>query len=151
MIWRRVLNAVNSQLGGAVLFLVFGLLAAGWALDTADRNAHLRDAPVAEARVVDSHRASGKYGDSYVVVEFTTATERVVRAKVDDVRFDPFPRTGGTLRVRYDPDDPERYVRDERLGTDQLGVWIAGSLAALFLLGAVAGFRGRLPRWVIER
>lgn len=147
---RRVLGALNSQRGAAVVFLLAAVLFALIAVHHVDQNAHLgAGSLVADARVVEVHRRLK--GESYVVVEFTTGSGRFVRTEVHDFRFSPDPRVGDAARIRYHPDDPEHYVRDDRLGPSVFGVVLAGSFAALFALGAVAGFRGRLPDWVLHR
>lgn len=146
--FRRLLAALNTQWFGGVLFLVMGVVFAGLALDTLDLNAHVGpDAPVAEARVLEVYPGRR----SWVVLEFTTAEGRAVRTETEEVYWDPEPRVGDVIRVRYHPDDPARYVRDVRMRFNRFTVAFHAAFAALFLAGAVAGFRGRLPRWVVER
>lgn len=69
--------------------------------------------------VVTGHRETN--GQSFPVVRFTTREGREVTATQSttvDVGVHP---TGGDVGVRYDPERPERFVRDGGLGLGLLG------------------------------
>jgi Protein of unknown function (DUF3592) len=111
-----------------------------------DQNEHLgAGALVTQATVVGVHEGSSRAPDSWVTVEFTPESGRVVTADVTQFSWDPTPRVGDAVRVRYDPADPALYVRDDRVGPAVF--WPIGlALLAVGLLAlGVAGLRRRLP------
>lgn len=143
---------MNSQRAGGVVCFIVAALFAGMALDIAVTNLKLPpDTPVADATVVDVHEEHGRFADSYVLVEFDTADGRRVRTKVTDFDWTPKPGVGDTVLVRYDPAEPDVYVRHKDFGTDVFGPVLLGTFAAVFAYGGVLGLRRRLPRWVLER
>lgn len=62
--------------------------------------------------------------DSYVTLEFTTATGEDVTADVGNYRWSPSPKVGDTPTVIYDPRDPSGLVADARQGPDFFVVWL---------------------------
>lgn len=117
---------------------------------TSDRDAHLGpDAPTAEATIVDIVHPLGERRDD-VVVEFTTSDGRRVRAQTEEFMFSPHPVIGSTAVVRYDPQDPQEYVRDDRLGSDGFLTAMGAAFSLVFAVGGVQGFRRRLPAWVVS-
>lgn len=153
-LWRRVRPGLervarSQRLAGAVSF-AGALMFAALALYTSDRDAHLGpDAPTPEATIVDIVRPLGERHDD-VVVEFTTADGRRVRAQTEEVMFTPYPVVGSTAVIRYDPEDPQEYVRDDRLGSDGFLTAMAAVFGVVFAVGGVQGLRRRLPAWVVN-
>ena len=152
--WRRVRVAIDrvgrsQRFAGAVSF-VGALMFAAMAFYSSDRDAHLGpDAPTAEATIVDIVHPLGERSED-VVVEFTTSGGRRVRAQTEEFMFSPYPVVGSTAVVRYDPQDPEEYVRDVRWGGDGFLTIMLASFSVVFTLGGVQGFRRRLPAWVVN-
>ena len=145
--WAGIRTISRSQRAGAVAFLLGALLFGSLALYFADRDARLGPgAPVADATVIDVR--SGK--NSSVVVDFVTADGQRVLAQTEDFYWDPEPQAGDRARVRYDPEDPENYVRDERVQAAPWFVAMFASFAAAFLVASVLGWMRRLPRWVVD-
>jgi len=62
-----------------------------------------------------------------------------VRAKFEDYYWQPKPEPGDSVRVRYNPADPEYYVRDDRLGAAHFGLVMLSSFTVLFLIGGITG------------
>ena len=105
------------------------------------------DQPVVDGTLVSVH--DGR--TSWVVVDFVTTDGQRVRAETEDYLWDPAPEVGDAARIRYNPDDPERYARDARFGGYS---WLVALLAVFstVLLGAAAqGWRRRLPDWLRNR
>lgn len=151
--WHRLRRGVErlarSQRFNGVVGLIGALLLASLAAYQADRDAHLgASAKVADATVIAVVRTPGKeFRD--VEVEFTTADGRVVRAKTDEVEG-AYPRAGAHMQVRYDPSDPEEYVRDARLSSSLWLVIFTAAATAVFLWLGILGLLGRLPAWIIN-
>ena len=99
--------------------------------------------PTVTGEVVGVHDTSGKFEDSYVIVEFTTADGRDVRARVEEYRWRPEPRIGDRPLLRYDPAHPARYVRDDRMGDDPIENVMLTSFALGLLGFAVVAVRRR--------
>jgi hypothetical protein len=70
---------------------------------------------------------------------------------VSDFNWDPPPHVGDAARVRYDPDDPIAYVRDDRMGADILLTVLLALFSVAFSAAGVAGWRRRLPSWMLKR
>lgn len=140
----------QSQILAGCIFFVMAVVFAGWTWDVVDTDSKLAGAPVATAEIVDVHDPGGR-GTSWVVVEFATRSGERVRAEVEDWYWQPKPRVGDQGRVRYDPAEPESYVRDARWDPSVFDVLVPGGLAGLFLVGALLGWTRRLPRWIMER
>jgi hypothetical protein len=117
-----------------------------------DQNQHLgANALVTKAMVVGVHEGSSRSPDSWVTVEFVPENGPLVRADVTQFSWDPAPRVGDAVRVRYDPTDPALYVRDERVGPAVFSpIGLALLAVGLVALG-VAGLRKRLPPWFRQR
>jgi hypothetical protein len=123
-------------------------IAAGWgAIGEFDHNRHLgASASVAEATVVQVHHSGhGRYtgrprGD--VVVKFR-AVGRQVRAKVSFHywQLEPAPSVGDPVTVRYDPDDPAKYVRDDQIGPSNFNALMLGVISLITLIGTIIGTR----------
>jgi hypothetical protein len=118
---------------------VFAFLCVHGVLDQFNHNHRLgAGAQVADATVVEAHKGGPGKKRGYVIVEFSAAG-RHVRAKVsDEYWWERNPSPGDRATVRYDPDNPGDYVRDDRVGPDNAGPIIGGTLALAFLIGAVA-------------
>jgi hypothetical protein len=143
---RRLKAIANSQRSAGVAFLIFALFLAVFAFFLVDQNQHLgASALTTQAMVVGVHEGSSRSPDSWVTVEFVPESGRVVRADVTQFSWDPTPRVGDAVRVRYAPTDPALYVRDDRVGPAVF--WPIGlALLAVGLLAlGVAGLRKRLP------
>lgn len=153
-LWRRAVAAMR-RVGGTQRFngimCVFGaLMFAGLAAYSSDRDDHLGPgSPVTEATVVDIVHSLGKKQED-VVVEFTTPDGQRVRAKTEEFMFSPYPEVGSTVTIRYDPEQPQEYVRDVRFGGNRIVTVICAAFSVLFAVGAVLGLRGRLPAWVLS-
>lgn len=113
---------------GAVVMACF---CASWALTALDEDSRFApEQPVAVATVVDVEVTRGLVS---MEVEFRTGAGEEVRTWVDQAN--PL-RVGESLEVRYDPKDPERYVRDVRAGGST--VWVVGlAVTGLALLVVV--------------
>lgn len=151
--WHRLRRGVErlarSQRFNGVVGLIGAILFASWAFMQADRDAHLgASAQVADATVIGVVRTSGEEFKD-VEVEFTTADGRRVRARTDEF-MGPDPKTGTSMQVRYDPADPEDYVRDARVGASPWLVVVTGAAAVVFLWLGILGLLGRLPAWIIN-
>jgi hypothetical protein len=108
-------------------------------------------AGVANGTIVGFHDAAGRASSSYVTVQFVSRSGQQVRANIEDFLWEPAPRVGDAARVRYDPSNPTRYARDDRMSPDIFSPAFATALAVAFLLAAVAGWRRRLPGWLLRR
>lgn len=104
---------MNRRLGmGIAIFVLLGagmawLVVSEWRSDSAlDRRGRGADATLVEIR------DNGKRPDLYIV-RFTTAEGEPFRTKLWQPPADPKPAVGDTMRVIYDPRDPE-LVRDAR-------------------------------------
>jgi hypothetical protein len=149
--WARIKAVAGSQRAAGCLWLLgaafFALLALGaWDMDRAlslDSGAHL-----AAATVVDVHSCSGRGCDSYVRIRFQTASGRDVTLDMTEAYWNPEPRTGDVITVRYNEDDVEHYVRDERLGNDPFGIGMLVVFTMGFTVVGVLGLTGRYPEWI---
>lgn len=150
--WGARIRAVADEQGAAgclslLAAVFFGLLALGsWDSDRAlseDAGVHLT-----AATVIDVHSCSGRGCDSHVRVRFQTAGGREVTAKMTEVYWDPEPRVGDVLTVRYNERDPEHYLRDERLGNDPFGIGMLVTFTLFFVCSGIVGLPGRCPESV---
>jgi hypothetical protein len=123
--------------GGVVLLTLVGgyyLWAGGYALA---RDAALAgNGPVASATVVGQDRNTRGPGIHTITVEFDTVDGRPVRGTVYEFR-DPAPAVGATIPVRYDPQHPNRYVRDASQGPTLWKPVLFLPLGLLFLVGDI--------------
>ncbi len=145
---RRRSWLMSQRLSGCAA-LGFALLFAGLALDSVEFDRTLRGPGVrtASATVVEVHDCSGRC-DPYVVVRFPTVRGDVT-ADLHDVFWDPGPRVGDIVTIRYGPVDPRTYLRDERLGDDPLGQAMLGTVSALFAVFGLTALAGRLPARIV--
>ena len=138
----------NSQRAAGVVSILFAVFFGTLAVLDIDQNQHLGvGSLVTQATVVGVHEGR----DSSVTVEFVPQNGAAVRAEVTDFNWDPPPRVGDAARVRYDPDDPIAYVRDDRMGADILLTVLLALFSVAFSAAGVAGWRRRLPSWVLKR
>jgi len=151
--WSRVRAAVHSQRAAAVVAFSCMLLCTAAAADRYDRDHHLGGGSlVADARVIGiDTQFVGRGSHARVSVELTTATGDQVRAEIEDYVWNPYPRVGDNVRVRYNPADPTRYIRDDRLGSDRLSLTLFTVGAILSLAAGIAGLRRKLPTWLYTR
>ncbi len=145
-------SRLTSQRVQGVVALLFALLFAGIAGFSLEFDRALAEPGVRSTRatVTEVHDCTGRC-DPFVVVAFTTDAGRAVTADLHEVYWDPPPRSGDVLAVRYNPRDPLTYLRDERLGADPFGQAMLGTFAGLFAVAGVAGLANRLPWWIVGR
>ncbi|WDZ82178.1 DUF3592 domain-containing protein [Micromonospora cathayae] len=118
-----------SALALAVGTTVFGYLG----VESAHHTYRLNHHGVPAGATVREVNAQAR--EAYVVVAFTTADGRQVRAEVTEYRWHPRPRVGDAARVVYDPAAPADIVRDARWGDDYLDAWFALGLAVALGVG----------------
>jgi Protein of unknown function (DUF3592) len=145
----RLKAIANSQRAAGVVFILFAVFFGTWAVLDIDQKQYLGvGSLVAQATVVGVHDAAH---DSSVTVEFAPQNGPEVRAEVSDFYWDPTPRVGDVARVRYDPDDPIAYVRNDRMGPGVLLTVLLALFSMAFFAAGVAGWRRHLPSWVLKR
>jgi len=82
-----------------------------------------------------------------VVIRFRRTTGREVTTETDRVSWEPVPRVGDVIAVRYSDRDPAYFVRDARWGSPVRDVVLPAVLAVL-LVGWGVAVLTRLPqRW----
>lgn len=139
----------NSQRAAGVVSILFALFFGTLAVLDIDQDQHLGvGSLVAQATIVGVHQGAR---DSFVTVEFAPQNDGRVRAEVSDFYWDPMPRVGDAARVRYDPGEPTAYVRDDRMGPDVFSTVFLALSSVVFFAAGVAGWRRRLPSWVLKR
>ena len=127
-------------------------MATGWfgtlAYREVEKERHLgAGSLVTTGEVVEVHHRVSRFETSSVVVEFRTADGRDVRAEVKDYYWRPEPQIGDRPRLRYDPDHPVRFVRDERIRPDRVDEMLLAAMTFGFLAwAAVLTVRSRSPR-----
>ena len=132
---KRVHMSVVIVCGVFTIFMALLAMAGIWS--AYDMAAHGK---VASARVVDK-RSTGK--SEAAIVEFTTASGKHVRTKVQDVSEKP----GTVIRVKYLPDSPAADV--EKAGSHSTALW-AGGPSFVGLVSAVLTVGLATGRLVVE-
>ena len=121
------------------------LFSAAGAFDTVDRNQHLGAGALVTTGTVVGVQDGGRYSSASWAVEFKPGSGQAVTANVTQFPWEPTRQVGDVVRVRYDPDDPTSYARDDSDG--QAVVWpICLALLAVGSLAiGVAGLFRRMP------
>jgi hypothetical protein len=144
----RLKDIANSQRVTGVVSLFTSVFFAYLAVSGIQLDAHTgTSAGVANGTIVEVHDGD----NSYVTVQFVARSGQQVRTNIEDFMWQPTPRVGDTAKVRYDPSNPVRYARDDRMSPDFFSPGFATAASFTFLLAAVAGWRRRLPSWLVRR
>ena len=127
--------------------LLFALFFAGLALNSMDIDSALGEPGVrtAQATVLEVRDCSGRGCGPYLVVRFPT-DRGAVTTELHDLSWEPRPRVGAVLVVRYNERDPTLYLRDARLGPDRIGQGMLLSFAVIFGVYGIIRLTGRSLR-----
>jgi hypothetical protein len=144
----RLKAIANSQRAAGIVFILSAVFFGILTVLEIDQDQHLGvGSVVTQATVVGVHEGR----DPSVTVEFLQQNGPMVRAEVTDFSWDPTPRVGDAARVRYDPDDPVAYVRDDRMRPNLRLTVLLALFSIAFSAAGVAGWRRHLPSWVLKR
>jgi molecular chaperone DnaJ len=125
--WHLSRRGARGALGGGIALVVAGLVAVLVVVTLEVRDARLRDRGVAVTALVVRESGVPK-------LEFTTESGEVVRTDLPDLKSGGL-SAGETVEVRYDADDPQRVVTEQRNLARDITLWI---VAVKFLVvGAV--------------
>ena len=115
-----------------------------------DDRRFLAKAAVATGVVVDIARVVDQDDEVayYPVVEFTTAREQVVRFEADEATPDPDRQLGASVRILYDPANPQDARLDTFMSRWGLSI-VMGTLGLGFVL--IPAFAYLVRRWMLRR
>jgi len=135
----------NSQRTLGVVLLFAASFSGAGALGTVDRNQHLGVGALVTTGTVVGVRDGGRYSSASWAVEFVPGSGQAVTANVSQFLWEPTRQVGDVVRVRYDPNDPTNYARDDSEGQSVLWPICLALLAVGSLAIGVAGLFRRMP------